>query len=119
MFRPNTPMDRCLERLGKAPLLSLGMRLGEGSGAALAIQVLKGALACHSGMATFAEAGVSEGLARVGMLAARSIPCGAARAAPRHRRADASRSGASSSASSLREKRGFEVVVQLPRPGDM
>jgi nicotinate-nucleotide--dimethylbenzimidazole phosphoribosyltransferase len=48
-----------LERLGKAPLLSLGMRLGEGSGAALAIQVLRGALACHSGMATFAEAGVS------------------------------------------------------------
>lgn len=50
-----------LERLGKAPLLSLGMRLGEGSGAALAIQVLKGAVACHSGMATFAEAGVSGG----------------------------------------------------------
>ncbi len=50
-----------LERLGKAPLLSLGMRLGEGSGAALAIQILKGALACHSGMATFAEAGVSGG----------------------------------------------------------
>jgi nicotinate-nucleotide--dimethylbenzimidazole phosphoribosyltransferase len=50
-----------LERLGKAPLLTLGMRLGEGSGAALAIQVLKGALACHSGMATFAEAGVAEG----------------------------------------------------------
>lgn len=50
-----------LERLGKVPLLSLGMRLGEGSGAALAIQVLKGAVACHSGMATFAEAGVSDG----------------------------------------------------------
>lgn len=50
-----------LERLGKAPLLSLGMRLGEGSGAALAIGVLKGALACHSGMATFAEAGVTGG----------------------------------------------------------
>jgi len=50
-----------LERLGKTPLLSLGMRLGEGSGAALAIQVLKGAVACHSGMATFAEAGVSAG----------------------------------------------------------
>jgi nicotinate-nucleotide--dimethylbenzimidazole phosphoribosyltransferase len=48
-----------LEQLGKAPLLALDMRLGEGSGAALAIQVLKGALACHSGMATFAEAGVS------------------------------------------------------------
>lgn len=52
---------RVLEKLGKAPLLSLGMRLGEGSGAALAIGVLKGAVACHSGMATFAEAGVSDG----------------------------------------------------------
>ena len=50
-----------LERLGKAPLLSLGLRLGEGSGAALAIGVLQGAVACHSGMATFAEAGVSAG----------------------------------------------------------
>ena len=52
---------RLLEALGKAPLLALGLRLGEGSGAALAIQVLKGAIACHSGMATFAEAGVSDG----------------------------------------------------------
>ncbi|MEL6450789.1 MAG: nicotinate-nucleotide--dimethylbenzimidazole phosphoribosyltransferase [Pseudomonadota bacterium] len=52
---------RMLEALGKAPLLSLGLRLGEGSGAALAIGVLKGAIACHSGMATFAEAGVSDG----------------------------------------------------------
>lgn len=50
-----------LDALGLEPLLSLGLRLGEGSGAALAIQVLKGALACHSGMASFAEAGVSEG----------------------------------------------------------
>jgi nicotinate-nucleotide--dimethylbenzimidazole phosphoribosyltransferase len=50
-----------LARLGKAPLLDLGLRLGEGSGAALAIGVLKGALACHSGMSTFAEAGVSAG----------------------------------------------------------
>lgn len=50
-----------LEKLGKTPLLSLGMRLGEGSGAALAIGVLRGALACHSGMSTFAEAGVSDG----------------------------------------------------------
>jgi len=50
-----------LARLGKEPLLSLGLRLGEGSGAALAIGVLKGAIACHSGMATFAEAGVAEG----------------------------------------------------------
>lgn len=52
---------RMLDALGKVPLLSLGLRLGEGSGAALAIQVLKGAVACHSGMATFAEAGVAAG----------------------------------------------------------
>ncbi len=52
---------RVLEALGKAPLLSLGLRLGEGSGAALAIGVLRGAIACHSGMASFAEAGVSDG----------------------------------------------------------
>ena len=50
-----------LAHLGKAPLLSLNLRLGEGSGAALAIGILQGAVACHSGMATFAEAGVSEG----------------------------------------------------------
>lgn len=50
-----------LQKLGQEPLLSLGLRLGEGSGAALAIGVLKGAIACHSGMATFAEAGVSAG----------------------------------------------------------
>ena len=53
--------ERLLEKMGKQPLLSLGMRLGEGSGAALAIGVLKGAVACHSGMATFAEAGVAGG----------------------------------------------------------
>lgn len=50
-----------LEKLGKTPILSLGMRLGEGSGGALAINILKSAVACHSGMATFAEAGVSDG----------------------------------------------------------
>ena len=48
-----------LERLGKAPLLDLGMRLGEASGATLAIALVKAALACHNGMATFAEAQVS------------------------------------------------------------
>lgn len=52
---------RLLKTLGKEPLLSLGLRLGEGSGAALAIGIIQGAVACHSGMATFAEAGVSEG----------------------------------------------------------
>ncbi|MDF1804347.1 nicotinate-nucleotide--dimethylbenzimidazole phosphoribosyltransferase [Thalassovita sp.] len=52
---------RLLTALGQVPLMSLGLRLGEGSGAALAIGILKGAVACHSGMATFAEAGVSDG----------------------------------------------------------
>lgn len=52
---------RLLEKLGKEPLLSLGLRLGEGSGAALAIGVVQGAVACHSSMATFAEAGVAAG----------------------------------------------------------
>ena len=50
---------RVLEKLGKPPLLQLGMRLGEGSGAAMAMGVLKAALACHAGMATFGEAGVA------------------------------------------------------------
>ena len=52
---------RLLDLLGKKPLLSLGLRLGEGSGAALAIGVVQSAVACHSGMATFAEAGVAAG----------------------------------------------------------
>lgn len=47
-----------LERLGAAPLLDLSMRLGEGTGAALAIGIVRAAAACHSGMATFGEAGV-------------------------------------------------------------
>jgi nicotinate-nucleotide--dimethylbenzimidazole phosphoribosyltransferase len=49
-----------LERLGKKPLLDLGMRLGEGSGAALALGLVRAALACHVGMATFAQAHVAE-----------------------------------------------------------
>ncbi|MFB9263732.1 nicotinate-nucleotide--dimethylbenzimidazole phosphoribosyltransferase [Bradyrhizobium erythrophlei] len=48
-----------LRELGLAPLLDLDMRLGEASGAAVAILLLRAALACHGGMATFAEAGVS------------------------------------------------------------
>ncbi len=51
---------KLLERLGMTPLLDLGMRLGEGSGAAVAIGVVRSAVACHTGMATFAEAGVSD-----------------------------------------------------------
>ena len=50
-----------LEKLGKQPLLDLGMRLGEASGAALAVGVVRAALAAHLGMASFAEAGVSGG----------------------------------------------------------
>lgn len=50
---------RLLEAIGKDPLLDLGMRLGEASGAALSLSLLKAACACHDGMATFAEAGVS------------------------------------------------------------
>ena len=53
--------ENLLNSLEKTPLLALGMRLGEGSGATLAINILKGALACHSGMSTFAEAGVADG----------------------------------------------------------
>lgn len=48
-----------LRELELAPLLDLNMRLGEGSGAGVAILLLRAALACHGGMATFAEAGVS------------------------------------------------------------
>lgn len=47
-----------LRRIGKPPLLDLGMRLGEGSGAALAAGLVKAALACHRDMATFAQAQV-------------------------------------------------------------
>ncbi|MBZ9763440.1 nicotinate-nucleotide--dimethylbenzimidazole phosphoribosyltransferase [Mesorhizobium sp. CA8] len=51
---------RLLEALGLPPLLDLGMRLGEGSGACLAVNIVRSALECHSKMASFAEAGVSE-----------------------------------------------------------
>lgn len=52
---------RLLDRLGLDPLLSLNMRLGEGSGAAVATNIVRSALAAHAKMATFAEASVSEG----------------------------------------------------------
>ena len=50
---------RVLEALDAQPLLDLGMRLGEGSGAAVALPLLRAACALHGQMATFAEAGVS------------------------------------------------------------
>lgn len=49
-----------LERLGASALFDLGMRLGEGTGAALAAQIVRTAAAIHSGMATFAGAGVTD-----------------------------------------------------------
>lgn len=50
---------RALEAMGKSALLSLGMRLGEGSGAALAAVLAKTALHLHQKMATFESAAVS------------------------------------------------------------
>ncbi len=51
---------RLLAKLKPGAHLDLGMRLGEGSGAALALGVVKASVACHRGMATFAQAGVSD-----------------------------------------------------------
>lgn len=50
---------RLIENIGIRPLMDLNMRLGEGTGAALALNIVRAALACHNGMATFAEAGVA------------------------------------------------------------
>jgi nicotinate-nucleotide--dimethylbenzimidazole phosphoribosyltransferase len=52
---------RLLAKLGLEPLLRLDMRLGEGSGAAVAVGLIRAALTAHNDMATFAEAGVSDG----------------------------------------------------------
>jgi nicotinate-nucleotide--dimethylbenzimidazole phosphoribosyltransferase len=51
---------RLLQAIGQRPLLDMDMRLGEASAAALAVPILRAAAACHNGMATFAEAGVSD-----------------------------------------------------------
>ncbi|MCG5547553.1 nicotinate-nucleotide--dimethylbenzimidazole phosphoribosyltransferase [Halorhodospira halochloris] len=52
---------RVVSALGLSPILSLGMRLGEGSGAATALPLLRMACAIHNNMATFAQAGVTQG----------------------------------------------------------
>jgi nicotinate-nucleotide--dimethylbenzimidazole phosphoribosyltransferase len=52
--------QRVLDALDAEPLLDLGMRLGEASGAAVAVPLLRLACALHAGMATFDEAGVSQ-----------------------------------------------------------
>jgi nicotinate-nucleotide--dimethylbenzimidazole phosphoribosyltransferase len=49
-----------LEYIGLKPILTLGMRLGEGSGAVLAMPIIESAMAIYNEMATFASAGVSE-----------------------------------------------------------
>jgi nicotinate-nucleotide--dimethylbenzimidazole phosphoribosyltransferase len=49
-----------LEHIQLAPLLDLNLRLGEGTGAVLAMNIIEAALRAHNEMATFAEAGVSE-----------------------------------------------------------
>ena len=49
-----------LKYLKAEPLLDLGLRLGEGTGGALAIPLLRSAVALFSDMATFESAGVSE-----------------------------------------------------------
>lgn len=53
---------RVLELIGKEPLLDLGMRLGEGTGAALGVVLAKTALHLHANMATFDSASVSRRL---------------------------------------------------------
>lgn len=50
---------RLLAELDARPLLDLGMRLGEGSGAMVAVDIIRSALATHAEMATFADAGVA------------------------------------------------------------
>ena len=49
-----------LSYLNKKPILDLNLRLGEGSGAAIASLIIKSSIAIHNGMATFNEAGVSQ-----------------------------------------------------------
>ena len=59
VYRTYEMGDQVLNALDGTPLLDLGMRLGEGSGAAVAVPLLRAACALHNHMASFADAGVS------------------------------------------------------------
>lgn len=54
-------IDAAMRHLGLQPLVDLGLRLGEGSGAVLALPILQASAAVLAGMATFAEAGIEQG----------------------------------------------------------
>lgn len=64
MFAAHTSVEKghkaMLERIGLKPILDLDMRLGEGTGAALAMLLIEAGLKIYKEMATFGEAGVSE-----------------------------------------------------------
>ncbi len=66
LFFAHTSQERghaaVLEKLGAKPIVDLGMRLGEGTGAAIAIPIIEGAVKIYNDMATFQSAGVSEEL---------------------------------------------------------
>ena len=56
---PEPAHTLALNQLGLEPIVDLGMRLGEGTGAAIALPIVRAAVAALSSMATFADAGVS------------------------------------------------------------
>lgn len=58
---PDAAHRRILEKIGKTPLMDLGIRLGEGTGAALAVGLVKAAVQAHAGMATYEQAGLTPG----------------------------------------------------------
>jgi nicotinate-nucleotide--dimethylbenzimidazole phosphoribosyltransferase len=64
MFAAHNSLERghrlALEAMGLSPILDLGMRLGEGTGAALAMLMIEAGLKIYKEMATFAEAGVTD-----------------------------------------------------------
>jgi nicotinate-nucleotide--dimethylbenzimidazole phosphoribosyltransferase len=64
MFAAHQSVERghriALQAMGLTPILDLGMRLGEGTGAALAMLLIEGGLKIYEEMATFAEAGVTD-----------------------------------------------------------